>query len=118
MNEVEVEAHVSALIEDAQTSQIQPAAHIMHMLAGNIQAGNLQSLEDIGEILLEAASRPDRELATHPLADGFGWCPGCGSAEPAVLIDKVCPECQKEKRGRAETPGNQSTAREPERRIK
>ena len=117
MDEIEVEAHVSVLIEEARTTRIQPAAHIMHILAGNIQAGNLQNLEDIGEILLEAASRPDRELSTHPLADGFGWCPGCGSAEPAVLINEVCPQCQQEKPGRSATPPNENRATEAEQSL-
>ena len=90
-------AYVSSLIEEARQEQIQPAAHIMHVLAGNIEAGNVPDLQTAADVLLEAAERPDRELASHPLPDGFSWCQGCGAAEATVLIEGRCPQCREER---------------------
>lgn len=95
MTEEEVQAYVSSLIHEAQGEKIQPAAHVMHILAGNIEAGNLTDIRTTAEILLEASRRSDRELASHPLPEGYSWCSGCGSST-GVLIDNICPECHRE----------------------
>ena len=95
MTESETAAYVSALIDEARRDMIQPAAHIMHILAGNIEAGNVPDLQTAADILMEAAERPDRELASHPLPEGFCWCAGCGTGT-AVLFDGRCPDCKRE----------------------
>ncbi len=95
MTESETAAYVSGLIDEARRDMIQPAAHIMHILAGNIEAGNVPDLQTVAEILMEAAERPDRQLASHPLPEGFCWCTGCGTAT-AVLFDGRCPDCKRE----------------------
>ena len=96
MTRDQIRDHVSDLIDEARQSRIQPAAHIMHILAGNIEAGNLVEPQTIADLLLEASSRADRELASHPLPEGYGWCPGCGTGT-AVLVGPVCPDCRREK---------------------
>ena len=109
MNKKETAAYVSSLIEDARKDQIQPAAHIMHTLAADIETGNVRDLQTAAGILLEAAERPDRELASHPLPDGFSWCQGCGAAEATVLIEGRCPRCREERE--AATTATSSTKR-------
>ena len=101
MNKTETAAYVSSLIEEAREQKILPAAHIMHILAGNIEAGNVPDLQTAAEILISAAERPDRELASHPLPEGFCWCPGCGAAESGALMDGTCPQCRQEREGAA-----------------
>ena len=99
MTETETAAHVSSLIEEARQQKIQPAAHIMHILAGNIEAGNVPDLQTAADILMSAAERPDRELASYPLPEGFCWCPGCGAGESGALMDGTCPQCRQEREG-------------------
>ena len=101
MNETETKAYVSGLIDEARDQKIQPAAHIMHILAGNIEAGNVPDLQTAADILMSAAERPDRELASYPLPEGFCWCPGCGAAEAGSLMDGTCPQCREEREAAA-----------------
>ena len=104
MTKNEIRTYVSSLIQEAREQQVLPAAHVMHVLAGNIEAGNLTAVEIIGNILQEAASRPDRDLGSHPLAEGFTWCPGCGAATASV-VDGTCLECHREGLARTLQPG-------------
>ena len=106
MNKTETAAYVSSLIDEARRQQIQPAAHIMHTLAGNIEAGNVPDLQTAADILLEAAERPDRKLASYPLPDGFSWCQGCGAAEATVLIEDRCPRCREEEEAATTATGS------------
>ena len=103
---------MSSLIEEARQEQIQPAAHIMHVLAGNIEAGNVPDLQTAADVLLEAAERPDRELASHPLPDGFSWCQGCGAAEATVLIEGRCPQCREEREAATTGTGSDEQTRQ------
>ena len=107
MNGTNTATYVSTLIEEARRERIQPAAHIMHVLAERIEAGSITELQTAGDILLEAAERPDRELASHPLPKGFSWCAGCGGAT-AVLMDDECPQCREHKTSTANEPGSDS----------
>ena len=97
---------MSSLIDEAKKQKVLPSAHIMHILAGNIEADNQTELNTVCAILTEAAFREDRELSTHPLRDGMEWCPGCGSGAQTAQMNGTCPACEREKLAKAGQQGS------------